>query len=319
MTPIEQGRYCGACQKTVIDFSLMSDQQVLAFLSKATTTVCGRLDDDQLNRNMIEGTARPSFSFRYFWSALVSGLLLMSQDLTAQTGKVAQLIEAPLCKPARKGPASTCSGIVLDSRTKQPIAHASITIAGVGTVAAANEKGEFRIADLTNKESALLEISAVGYDKREYILKVGEELPTEFVLAPTSSQMEAVSVIAYGNRRGCGRGGAVSIVHSVTMLDKVERAVIDLWPGKKSVTVYPNPATVGSGVKLTLNIKTTGEYKLELLDAGGRLVHVQALQVTQPAQVMNVPTQSSWSRGIYWVRVRGLTDKKIYHAKLVLQ
>lgn len=48
MIPDQGGRFCGACQKTVIDFTAMSDQEVLALLASSRTTICGRFRNDQL-------------------------------------------------------------------------------------------------------------------------------------------------------------------------------------------------------------------------------------------------------------------------------
>ena len=48
MIPDQGGRFCGSCQKTVIDFTAMSDQEVLALLASSRTTICGRFRNDQL-------------------------------------------------------------------------------------------------------------------------------------------------------------------------------------------------------------------------------------------------------------------------------
>jgi len=54
MTPRDKGRFCASCSKQVVDFSLMSDQQVLNYFKNATGNVCGRFANDQLQRPMIE-------------------------------------------------------------------------------------------------------------------------------------------------------------------------------------------------------------------------------------------------------------------------
>lgn len=339
MTPNEQGRFCGACQKTVIDFSAMADQELLTYLSKATSMLCGNFAPDQLNRPMVDETARRSYGFRYFWSALVSGFLLLSQGVSGQVrkskteGYTQAVIERDLqrfsydtvwrqrltdaLRSRLNAKSRQMDGVVTDSRTKLPVAHASITIPGLGTVAAANEAGAFTLSDMTFKDSVVLEISAVGYDKKVFTVKMNDATPVELMLAPASAQLDTVSVIAYGSRTV--RGAYGMIIKNYTVGDQLHRAIADFWPGKKSVTVYPNPATAGGSVKIEMNIKATGEYKLELLDASGRLVHVQALTVTQPTQVVSLPIQSAWSKGIYWIRISSMADKKIYHAKLLLQ
>jgi hypothetical protein len=43
MTPGDKGRFCDSCQKTVHDFTGMSDMQLIAFFKKPSTgSVCGR-------------------------------------------------------------------------------------------------------------------------------------------------------------------------------------------------------------------------------------------------------------------------------------
>jgi len=37
MSPKEQGRYCGSCQKTVVDFSVMSDKEIVDYFRKPLT------------------------------------------------------------------------------------------------------------------------------------------------------------------------------------------------------------------------------------------------------------------------------------------
>ena len=51
MTPRDQGRHCVSCQKTVVDFTAMSDAEVLAFFENRPeqTSTCGRLRGDQLS------------------------------------------------------------------------------------------------------------------------------------------------------------------------------------------------------------------------------------------------------------------------------
>lgn len=48
MTPVEQGRHCAECCKTITDFSAMSNNEVIAYLS-ATSNVCGRFNEQQLH------------------------------------------------------------------------------------------------------------------------------------------------------------------------------------------------------------------------------------------------------------------------------
>ena len=52
MTPNQQGRYCASCAKTVVDFTRMSDAEVVAHLQRKPGQVCGRVTAKQLNRSL---------------------------------------------------------------------------------------------------------------------------------------------------------------------------------------------------------------------------------------------------------------------------
>ena len=55
MTPNEQGRHCTSCDKTVVDFTLMDDDEVkYFFINKKEEKVCGRFRNQQLSRIIIE-------------------------------------------------------------------------------------------------------------------------------------------------------------------------------------------------------------------------------------------------------------------------
>ena len=65
MTPTQQGRFCNACAKEVIDFSTMSDNEVLNYFSSLKNEkVCGRAYPDQLDRAI---TIPKEIKKRKFW------------------------------------------------------------------------------------------------------------------------------------------------------------------------------------------------------------------------------------------------------------
>ena len=51
MQPEEKGKFCGSCQKQVVDFSNMNDRQVAEFFKKPSDgSVCGRPTGDTAHR-----------------------------------------------------------------------------------------------------------------------------------------------------------------------------------------------------------------------------------------------------------------------------
>lgn len=52
MQPTKQGRFCTSCQKTVVDYTAMSDRELVKLLSQPLQSNCGRFRDEQLNRSL---------------------------------------------------------------------------------------------------------------------------------------------------------------------------------------------------------------------------------------------------------------------------
>ncbi len=86
MTPVEKGRFCGSCQKQVVDFTTMSDTQLVTFFRKPSTgSVCGRFMQDQLDRTIDIPKKRIPW-VKYFFQFLLPGFLMSCGART--TGKI---------------------------------------------------------------------------------------------------------------------------------------------------------------------------------------------------------------------------------------
>lgn len=76
MTPKEQGRFCGSCSKVVVDFSVMTDRQVLDYFSNYSGNTCGRFLNDQLNRTIEPQVRHAKGWFRYMLAALLPAVFV---------------------------------------------------------------------------------------------------------------------------------------------------------------------------------------------------------------------------------------------------
>jgi hypothetical protein len=72
MTPDEKGRYCNSCQKVVIDFSMMSDAEIIQYFQKYRGNTCGNFTVSQLGRDIRE-PATPAR--KRYWGMLLSLLV----------------------------------------------------------------------------------------------------------------------------------------------------------------------------------------------------------------------------------------------------
>ncbi|MFT3911925.1 MAG: hypothetical protein QM737_21045 [Ferruginibacter sp.] len=83
MTPNQQGRHCSSCEKTVVDFTQMTEDEVkYFFINKRSERVCGRFSSAQLHHISIE---LPQNIFQLqlpLWKQfLVASLLVFSTTL----------------------------------------------------------------------------------------------------------------------------------------------------------------------------------------------------------------------------------------------
>lgn len=111
----EQGRFCSQCEKIVVDFSQMNDQEIVDQIKKAGKGLCGRFYEDQLMREL---DATLSFSknpiWRGRWTGIAAGLMLvgsMSFQATQAQNKLTGEVIVVQTKPkkdkiAQQGPSN---------------------------------------------------------------------------------------------------------------------------------------------------------------------------------------------------------------------
>lgn len=106
MSPVRNGRHCASCAKTVIDFSLASDDELILFFKQnRSADVCGRLSTTQLNRDLQQVPPPP---FLRSYRAKAAAFLLVAQSITmqafAQHSKKARTTAVPVkkTKPSSK-------------------------------------------------------------------------------------------------------------------------------------------------------------------------------------------------------------------------
>lgn len=335
MTPQEQGRFCGSCQKTVVDFTMMSDQEVLNYFLKTDHNVCGRFADDQLNKDLKITEKKKRFSWAYVWNILVATFLITKADAQVKDkpekpveivnedrkimGKIAYVHTANV-KPAAL--LIEMRGMVLDEKNNQPIIGASIRIKGIGGGCMADTTGKFSLK-VEKKEGMVLEFSAIGYETQTLdVDALANRHNIQVALKPSFTDMKEVVVTGFGSTTRCTIvSGAVSMTYTETVSEKMLKNVNDWTPvaSKKDIRVYPNPVVRGNSLQVSLSLKKAGAYKLEVLNAAGQVMQVQPLLMQTKEQVIDLHTQVGWSAGIYWLRISSPGTKNVYYSKLLLQ
>ena len=166
MTPVEKGRFCASCQKTVLDFTYLSDNEIINLVNK-NDDLCGRISTSQLNRNLIE-TKRTSNCFGYLATSVLAFLGLGTSTIVAQERPVTEQTDLKYLNKATDSVKKiTITGVVKDD-DGMPLPGVLVTIKNTSIGTQANEKGTFSIK--ANLED-ILEFSFLGYEDKEVIIK----------------------------------------------------------------------------------------------------------------------------------------------------
>ncbi|MDO7874847.1 carboxypeptidase-like regulatory domain-containing protein [Hymenobacter sp. ASUV-10] len=185
MTPTARGRHCAACQKTVVDFTHMTDAEILAHLSHAGRgEICGRVRAGQLARPLQPlALARP-LSWRA-WLATLAAVWGLREGAGASTARAQAPTEQWATdsnaleqlqiahKDNYEGVRSTAfvlRGVVLDAESQGGLPGASIIIknsqVGVATDASGRFALEIPAAQLRHDTVTLL-FKSVGFLTQE--------------------------------------------------------------------------------------------------------------------------------------------------------
>lgn len=95
MTPRVQGKFCQSCAKTVVDFTTMSDYEVLNFFNNNKGNTCGRFLPNQLDRGFEEKKIQKQKPLKWLIASLFS-LLIITKGKTQN-----RLVGKVMAKPSK--------------------------------------------------------------------------------------------------------------------------------------------------------------------------------------------------------------------------
>lgn len=182
MTPAEQGKFCNACQKCVVDFTGFTDQQLYNYmLAHKEQKICGRLNNTQLNRPINIPPQPHSKLYKYF---IALGLTLVLtqvpvQDICAKTPyiHISVLSNQPITNEINETDSIIVRGRVLDN-FNEPAIGAIIEVSNKGVKIfgmVTDEEGYYKaVLNIDTAQSEIeLKILFVGFKKQ--IIKCSKE------------------------------------------------------------------------------------------------------------------------------------------------
>lgn len=137
MSPVSDiTSYCAACEKTLVDFSAMSDTEIALWFTQNKGKVCGRFSASQVNRKLDVPSEKPVRAGRRFWlnalwllpaawfakPAAAQEVIRSKPPVSVKTGENKQEISQEV------GKLTAIKGRVTDGDTKKGIAGATVYI-----------------------------------------------------------------------------------------------------------------------------------------------------------------------------------------------
>jgi hypothetical protein len=143
MTPDKNGKFCASCQKIVVDFSRLSDTEIIHYFDNFKVPTCGRFSEKQLNTPITEMVmAQPQNRWAWALSALLLPTIAASQTIKA-TEAPPSVFEQ---KITEKG--LLIEGEVAELGSHSPILNAVILIVineKIVAITSSDSKGLFKI------------------------------------------------------------------------------------------------------------------------------------------------------------------------------
>lgn len=193
MTDSEGGKFCQQCTKTVYDFTLFSDEELIKRIQEGSGNMCGRFNASQLDRPIL----REEPSGRSVLKRFFAGLLLLGLGKAASANenivRQEQVVSVDWNFKTQKNPEQqgnevtisdssklTISGVVIDSVLQEPLIGVTIELKSATTdgytlfftYTDISGRFYFEIPDSLRSESIILSTSYVGYEKKQIIINL---------------------------------------------------------------------------------------------------------------------------------------------------
>ena len=285
MTPVQQGKFCGSCQKQVVDFSDMNDRQVAEFFKKPTTgSVCGRFMTDQLDRSIEIPRKRIPWLKYFFQFALPAFLVSIKASAQKTQGTVAiikttkdttkipkhPLLMGKVARPLMGDVAFIPEKVTKLSGTIQlkvvdekgnPVSYASIETGVIGKGGVADKNGLYNLDKSILNINAQLFVSSAGYERKAVPVKTISGLTGKYtVVLQTKGWLNEVVITTACTKRKQMTAGAVVRIDASQLTDKnvINGKVID-----EKGNPISNAKVVIKGVSTGVMTNANGSFSIK--------------------------------------------------------
>lgn len=184
------GRWCPFCRHQVVDFTRLSDEEIIRYLDTHKGKTCARLLPAQVKvyQESLSNRAIGSPRLPFVVAGMVGALLTMSAPAEAQEKKKASTVDtvAQSGKTGAAGRLTTVKGIVTSKVEGIPLPGTNVVVKGtiVGTIC--DKWGRFTLTKPINKGDVIV-FSFIGYQAVEYVVQ--DSLDIDLAVELTEGQL----------------------------------------------------------------------------------------------------------------------------------
>jgi len=196
-----QGRFCQSCQKTVTDFTKLSNEKILRTLSSSGNT-CGRLNANQLqDLNTALAINRSSrFSWKRF--SLAAAIIGFIPFVKAEAKVKPQIENKPMLfkqsvnQPDTEKRYRMVTGTIISDDDKSPLPGTTIRVKGMDIVSTTDIAGHYKIAVPLTKDT--LTVGFIGYVTKEIKIDPLKQSGGETIMTVDQSMTVLTAAVAGG-------------------------------------------------------------------------------------------------------------------------
>lgn len=213
MTPAAQGRHCAACDKVVVDFTHMTDTEVVIWLQRQQTgRTCGRFATQQLNRPLLMPTVPPLRWQKWVAATAAVVGLQAAMPTTAQAQRTVpteqRMITLGMVAVPRQVepltlnlPPRVVRGVVTDKATGEALPGVTVLLKNTSIGTSTNRDGTFELEILPPATGQVLVFSSIGFVREERTINDTQHQEVFINLSLDMETLGGLMVIDYTTRK----------------------------------------------------------------------------------------------------------------------
>ncbi len=287
--PTPEGGFCASCQANVINFSDMTESQLVAYfrdLSSENQHLCGRFRDDQLQKNYRIEEWFPTFSitdkiihYEIPLSQFTDHKTQISLPLIQRMHVVRNMTVAILTFAMIEqgyGQQKQLSGQIIDATDGSPLHGVSVMVKGTKRGITSDINGHYQIS--VNEQDTLV-FSYVSFEHKTLIAK--EVVPIINMKIDTE-MLEEIVVVGYATtRKKDVIAGGISVCRTTTNETKKE---------------------------LSLEEKFTSKFKTNIKALGNPTVSEEVIIVSQLHEKVTITDPEACAEAVDWYTKNGFQN-----------